>query len=424
MNDTCLLLFDASRSGPGRESVQDLIGMTRALHRPLSPTPIRARKAYLELSRTPAISAADALGASFEPVQALGQEEAAVAVQIATDAVLAAEHGVSTIALCVTSPGTYVALCAKLLAIGCRVLVVGLDNRGLGALRGLGVEVLTLEEVFAASGASGLEGGELVAELGGSMREVLGRAGELRAHEVFDAAVRSLNRPVSLLALGVGTLQELFEEHAEQLGVTVKEDESGDLIVASNGVDRAESVRHDVFEYRRLLRTRNPRVHLTARDDWASLSEMFFECAGGGSDDRAVLLQKDLSDEVLDRAHRLGIDNADKKVQAVAFQLFKSGAFVCAAAGSEGSTDFHWGKPARMNPAISTLQDLRDTCRIYIAKILLERLRSDFGTPEIDVDVFAEMLEGPGLGEEGVDAIESLIDKAEAMVDAQVEARA
>lgn len=398
--------------------------MARALHRPLAPTPIRARKAYLELSRTPAVSAADALAASFEPVQALGHDEATVAVQIATDAVLAAEHGVSTIALCVSSPGTYVALCAKLLAIGVRVVVAGLDSRGLGALRGLGVEVHTLDELFANSGATGLEGDELVAELGGAMREIIGRQGPSPAHELFDGAVRSLNRPISLLTLGVATLGELFQQHAELLGLQVEETGDGELIVSSSGVDRASDLRHDVFEYRRLLRTRNPRVHLTARDDWMQLSELFFECAGGDKEERPVLLQKDLSDEVLDRVHALGMDNGDKKVQAVAFQLFKSGAFVCAAAGAEGSTDFHWGKPARMNPSIRSLQELRDTCRTYIAKILLERLRSDYGSQEIDVDVFAELLEGPGVNDAGVDAIEKLIDRAEAIVDAQVEARA
>src|SRR5690606_22261394 len=114
---------------------------------------------------------------------------------------------------------------------------------------------------------------------------------------------------------------------------------------------RAREARHTPQEYRYLLRLRNPRIHLVPYDDWLRITEMFFVRAYADGD-RPIVHQHDLSEEVTEQCRADGMPFADKKVQATAFQLFKSGCFVCAEPDAEGATDFHWSKAARLAPSV------------------------------------------------------------------------
>src|SRR5690606_21823207 len=133
--------------------------------------------------------------------------------------------------------------------------------------------------------------------------------------------------------------------------------------------------RHTPYEYRWLLRMRNPRLHLVPQDDWERITELIFERTDGSGGERPAVLHGTLSEEIVERCARAGIDAADKKVQAAMFQVFKSGAFVCAEPGHEGSPDFHWSLPARLAPDVRSAADLRQRALRYLAVLLLQRMR-------------------------------------------------
>lgn len=427
--DRVLLLIDATRASGSREAAADYSALGRGLsrHRLLATSagvPQIAVRVYLDLSKPGRPTAAEFLQVGVEPIQALTATPTCTMQQIALDALEAAQAGVRHLAIAATSTSDYVALYLRLRARGVGCTFVALDGRVPSPLDALGITTITLDDLVPGATNARLDEDpvDLLDAFGAAVREVLGRRGPTSLDEVIDQSLRSLNRPVPAARLGVESLEELVAQRGEELGVQLDpESETVQLL----GVQKEGRPSHDVYEYRRLLRARNPRVHLTAREDWQRLSEIFFACASGsGAVERPVLVQKDLCDEVVNRANELGIDSADKKVQAIVFQMFKSGAFFCAAAGAEGETDFHWAKPARLRPEIQTVEQLRDACRVYIARILMERLRSDYGSQEVDVDVFAELLEGSDCTEERLDAVEELLDRAEAQIEQQLQSAA
>ncbi len=186
----------------------------------------------------------------------------------------------------------------------------------------------------------------------------------------------------------------------------------GGLAASPSSATRGRPPRHEVAEYRWLLRMRTPKVHVVEHDDWLRITEMLFDSVRDIDGKPIQVLHASLIEDLTQQCVQEDIEAADKKVQSVAFQLFKGGVFVCDAAGVAGSRDFHWSKPAHLAPEIQSLAELRRAADLYIATLLLQRMREAYGTDEVDAEVLAELLDGPEPSEDRIQAIEDLLDVA------------
>jgi uncharacterized LabA/DUF88 family protein len=297
---------------------------------------------------------------------------------------------------------------------GARVTVVGVAGRTRGIVQRYcdGFEVF--EDLLAALDADRDEGG--MAAVRTALHAVLARRRPLGAAAIRPLLGAELGRSFDPAPFECADTAEFLERYQRELGIVVRRRDQEVLIdigeAGAAGGLRERTARHTPYEYRWLLRMRNPRVHLVPHDDWLRITELIFDRAGGDEDERTVVRHAELSEEIVERCTRAGIDTADKKVQATMFQVFKSGAFSCAEEGTAGDADFHWSKPARLAEDLRTVEDLRNRALAYVARLLLERMRAEFGTYDIDSEVFTELLEGPDPEEARIEAVEALLDEA------------
>ncbi|MBK8978182.1 MAG: NYN domain-containing protein [Planctomycetes bacterium] len=416
--------FLGARAGKGLDdAAADVQLLARGLRRLIGDGRVVAKRAYADLARA-AGSGADPdrlarLGLEGVHVRAASRGSGATALRLALDvAALAREvPAPDRFVLCV-GDADLTPLLVDLRVRRAAVTVVGVAGRSVLDQRGYCDEFVCFEDLTA-NCSVGDEDAE-AAVLRGAVVEILARRRPLSIGQLADLVCRSLGRPPETIDTSPIGFEQFLRERATEFGIELRGGERGIVLVdlGGDGVPvpppgRAHGPRHTAAEYRQLLRLRNPRVHLTPRDEWLTISEAFFELAGGAGGERPIVRQQELTDRVIRRCAATGMDSPDKKTQSIVFQLFKCGAFVCAEPGAEGDTDFHWSRPARLSERVVDLGSMRRLARVYIARILIERLQSEFGSSDVDPEAFAEMLEGEGLDDAAVDAIEDLLDEAE-----------
>lgn len=127
---------------------------------------------------------------------------------------------------------------------------------------------------------------------------------------------------------------------------------------------------------------------------------------------RRVVLHRNLREDLIRFCDGNGMDNAEKKVDATLFQLFKARCFVCTEPGpDEGRGDFHWRKPARLDEALDTIEALRDRVRLFVIDELRERLVETGLSTEIDVAVLSAELDGFDAPPEAVEHLGELVER-------------
>ena len=414
--------FSTARRARGSEDVvSDVTTLMRCVRREHGASRIVFRRGYADLAAEGASFGREAAarhGLELVHVNSATQAGGAALLRMALDAVQLASGGGGRIdeIVLVCGSADLEPLLVDLRGRGVLSTLIGVSGATPDTLRAYCDGFELFEELVQTVGLAA------EADLGamrGAVVEILARRRPLPSAVLEEQLAKSLGRPFDAGAFGVGSWVEFLNENAELFGVEIRREDGEALVDLAGGAlptplrGRPREPRHTVVEYRNLLRLRNPRVHLTTRDDWLEISRLFFEIAGGTLGERPNVLQQELTDEVIRQAVDAGVDAPEKKVQAIVFQLFKCGAFVCAEPGAEGDTDFHWSRPARLADAATDLEAMRDMARVYIARILLERMQSEFGNVEVDAEVFTEMLEGGDPDEERIDRMEELLDRAE-----------
>lgn len=158
----------------------------------------------------------------------------------------------------------------------------------------------------------------------------------------------------------------------------------------------AKAEAHTVDLYRDLLRQGTPRVYAIECDDWNRIVDAVFEIAAGptgGAPPRIV--HQDLLTEVTEQCTERGMADAARKVRDTCFQLFKAGCFLCADESADaGKTDFHWSKPARLDPTIVDVDALVERAWTFLVQLLSRRLDQRGLSGEPRLEVLTELLAG------------------------------
>jgi len=239
------------------------------------------------------------------------------------------------------------------------------------------------------------------------------------------------------------TLTEFIETHADELGVELDHGEdavtislraeapereaSGPAGGALDGTSEAGAGEaaeddplagerevllrpHSAYLYRQLLRKKAPKIYVVPWRDWRFVMETVFGLVVDGAGGHKVVLHRDLRDELIRTCDTSGMENAEKKVDATLFQLFKAGCFVCVEEGPDlGRTDFHWRRPARLDGALQSIEQLRDRVRLFVIGELRSRLAESGLSTDIDVQVLSVELDGHDAPEELVAHLGELV---------------
>lgn len=162
--------------------------------------------------------------------------------------------------------------------------------------------------------------------------------------------------------------------------------------------------------YRDLLRQGVPRCYVVEYDDWNRIVDTVFEIAAGPEGGPVPrIVHPELLAEVTELCSEKGMVEASRKVRDACFQLFKSGCFLCAdESADEGKVDFHWSKPARLDPAIQDVDGLVERAWTFLYQLLAKRLDQRGLSAEPQIEPLIELFGGVDPTDEDVALIRSI----------------
>ena len=167
-------------------------------------------------------------------------------------------------------------------------------------------------------------------------------------------------------------------------------------------------------DYRDLLERGTPRVYLVPFAQWQTITECLFRQATGPGEERPVIYYYDLLRNLTAECEQQGMLDAERRVKAVTFQVFKAGCLLCAdGATGPNLRDFNWARPARLDPGLATADELRRRTHAFIVRLLLDRLEERGWPRRIDAGRLAELLYGPGPTPEQVEGLQAMADSVE-----------
>jgi hypothetical protein len=161
-----------------------------------------------------------------------------------------------------------------------------------------------------------------------------------------------------------------------------------------------------------LLERGAPRVYLVPFAQWLTITECLFRQTAGEGQERPIVYYYDLLRTVTAACEQNGMIDAERRVKAVTFQVFKAGCLLC----SDGTTapsqrDFNWARPARLDPGLVSLEELRRRTRGFIVSLLMERLEERGLGRQIDAARLAELLNGSGATPEQIQELQELAER-------------
>ena len=164
-------------------------------------------------------------------------------------------------------------------------------------------------------------------------------------------------------------------------------------------------------DYRELLERGTPRVYLVPLAQWHAVTECLFRQAAGAGEERPIVYYYDLLRSLTAACEQQGMLDAERRVKAVAFQVFKAGCLLCAdGAVGPNPRDFNWARPARLDPTLTSVEDVRRRTHGFIVRLLLDRLEERGWPRQIDAGRLAELLFGPGPTPEQVRELQALAE--------------
>ena len=156
---------------------------------------------------------------------------------------------------------------------------------------------------------------------------------------------------------------------------------------------------HSPALYRRLLLYGHPRIALVPAQAWREIAAAVVARVAderGGADGRTRIYHQDLVSDITEVCAESGISDAAAKVRSALFQMFKAGCFLCDEHGPRrGHRDFHWSRPAVLDPELPTFEHVRDRVWRFVTRALSEKLREHGLDGSMHVGFLAELLVGP-----------------------------
>ena len=380
-----------------------------------------------------------------EPVQVFrfpgGGSKNAADMRLAMDAIALVRDnpGIEQVAL-VSGDADFVPMILELRRVGLEVVVIGVREHTKAVLEQYCDRFEYFEDLVAAE-ENGVGRKRVFQEAHAALRTVLANRKGLRLDAVKPLLRGELGYALDTRRFDCETLTEFVETHADELGVVLEHGEAVTISLADAGppedgeipgteVDGGEGAGegqageapeadgeptfllrpHSAYLYRQLLRKKAPKIYVVPWRDFGFILEAVFGLVVEPEGGHKVVLHRNLRDELIRTCDASGIDNAEKKVDATLFQLFKASCFTCTEPGpDEGRSDFHWRKPARLDESITSLQALRDRVRLFVIGELRERLDEAGMSTDIDVSVLSNELDGFDAPPELVGHLEELV---------------
>lgn len=228
--------------------------------------------------------------------------------------------------------------------------------------------------------------------LGRALHGVLERREAVRVAGVKPLLSNELGRAFDPQRFDCDSTSDFLRKFGPRLGVSVVHHPGGDIVQLASGSGQAASATGPepastaarVSLYREVLRYGQPRLYVLPLDEWQRITSMVFERAAMSDGERPSVLHGDLLDEITDICRNEGMERADGKVSSALFQLFKAGCFLLADQEAEDRRDFHWSRPAVLDPGIQDVQEMRSRVRHFLVETLRRRLARRGMAEELD----------------------------------------
>ncbi|MFH5804568.1 NYN domain-containing protein, partial [Alienimonas sp. DA493] len=351
-----------------------------------------------------------------------------------------------------TSDSDFIPLSLELRRAGAEVTVIGVQDKTKPVFERFCDRFEYFEDLRAARDLLDERQAEERAALLRAVGELVDRHGPIRAGSVRTLVEHTSRTPggeplrFDPMQFGCGSAAELIERHGEDAGLVLKRTggvqvvaraeeptsaappANGYRVNGSSGADGQGSDRHgadgkpaDATEgvarislnghrpiratpehspalYRRLLLYGHPRIALVPAAAWQEIASAVVARVAGqqNGDDRPRIYHQDLVSDITEVCAEAGIQDAAAKVRSALFQMFKAGCFLCDEHGPRrGHRDFHWSRPAVLDPALPTYEHVRDRVWRFVTSALSEKLRENGMDGAMHVGFLAELLCGP-----------------------------
>ncbi|HVS38071.1 MAG TPA: NYN domain-containing protein [Gemmataceae bacterium] len=272
-----------------------------------------------------------------------------------------------------------------------------------------------------------------LAQVRHALQTLLARSQPIKFAAVKPLLGRSLNRtfdPTRFDCLDTG---DFLRRYSSELGIAVRKGEHDWEIMRPGAADASDDAAASaeatpavpppasvalftppftgLADYRELLERGTPRVYLVPSAQWQAITERLFHQATGQGEERPIVYYYDLLRSLTASCEQQGMLDAERRVKAVTFQVFKAGCLMCAdGAAGPNPHDFNWARPARLDPGLASVEDIRRRTHGFIVSLLQERLQERGWPRRIDAGRLAELLFGPGPTPEQVQELQALAD--------------
>ncbi len=362
-----------------------------------------------------------------EPVQVFrfpgGGSKNAADMRLAMDAIaLIRENPLIEQVTLVSGDADFIPMILELRKAGMEVVVIGVREHTKAVLERYCDRFEYFEDLVAAE-ENGVGKRRDFQEVRRALQSVLSNRNGLRVDAVKPLLHGELGRSFDFGRFDCESLAEFLETHAQELGVELDHAESETTIklvpgvlatLQENGVTEEDGAAdgegegeasdgerevvlrpHSAYLYRQLLRKKAPKIYVVPWRDWSFIMDTVFSMALDQATGPRTILHRDLREDLIRVSDASGMDNAEKKVDATLFQLFKAGCFRCVEEGpDEGRGDFHWRKPAKLADDLDSIEKLRDRVRMFVIGELRSRLAEAGMSTDIDVQVLSAELDG------------------------------
>ena len=340
----------------------------------------------------------------IEPVQVFrfpgAGDKNAVDMRMAMDAATLMARGNIELFILVTGDADFIPVILELKQLGAHVAVIGVNGSTSRTMQRYCDQFEYFEDLVAArDAAADMPTG--LGDIAAALRRVLAHRSPIVFAAIKPLLSRELEAPFDPARYGCDDTGEFLRTFADELAIRLHREKHDWVVEAADGEPAVEAETSDYtlrprapHLYSRLLQHGTPHLHLPPGPDWRAITETLYELALDEEGRPRPVLHTDLVERAATRC-AAEIDDAERKVKAVAFVVFKAGCFVCRdGSPQDGRSDFHWSRSAVLAAGVTDLNSLREQARLFVIRTLMHRLRSAGYAVELDEQRLATELEG------------------------------
>ncbi len=376
----------------------------------------------------------------IEPVQVFrfpgGSNKNAADMRLAMDATaLMNGPGKFEQFILVTGDSDFIPLAIELKRAGAEVAVIGVTGCTKPVFEKYCDRFEYFEDLLAARDVEAAASPE-IQRVADALRALLAQSSPIRFAAIKPLLSSQLGQSFDPSRHDCETTGEFLRRHSRELGIVVRRGEHDweitgapvDAPTLAPGADPAPEPAtrtpapspappadpdHSADAYREVLRQGVPRCYPLPYPDWLTITDAIWRVARPADAPPARVTHQELLNDATDACVERGVADASRKVRDATFILFKSGCFHLAEDGAApGVSDFHWSKPATLDPKLDTLDALRRRAWTYLVKLLSRRLEQRGLPARPRTQPLADLLCGADANGASLENVASVVDGA------------